>query len=294
MLTQVVLALKPFAPVKDAHLAVHPTTNASLRACYVEFQSVEHAQHTLDTASVEGDGGLTIEGEPASLSYAASGAAPASAAAALAALSADNEEEEEEGRIVAPVSASSVTALRAFQGRQNAARLAKLEGGEAATAGGGGAAAAAASGANSEAAAARARRARVDTGSGAGMGSLALAFGGGGPGSGGVGGDAGGGGGRGVMAVVTLGGAAGSEGASPEVDRLCFARCRGRDRLWCCDAGVGRQWCLFGRGCPGRVTRGGESSFFFVLVEFRCFYRGTVPRASTVEWCRVLLLWSGA
>lgn len=244
---QVVSALKAFAPVKDAHLAVNPATNASLRACYVEFQSVEHARHTLETVAKSeetgdhhqddnghsggggggggGDrySGLTIDGDPASLSYAATGAPPASAApaiaAAAAAADADEDGEEEEGRILPPVSTSSLTALKAFQGRQNAARLAKLEGAASETAT-----------AAATAAPARARRARVDTGSGAGMGSLALAFapgeeGGGGRGRGAVGGargygDAGSSGGAGAMAVVTLGGLAGSEGASPEVSEM--------------------------------------------------------------------------
>lgn len=142
---QVVHALKAFAPVKDAHLAVHPATGDSLRACYVEFQSVEHAQHTLETAersaggadgdsgsgsgdsSSDGRTGLVIEGDPASVSYAAAGAPPASAApaiAAAAAAAAAEGEEEEEGSVVAPVaqvapvSASALTALKAFQGRQ--------------------------------------------------------------------------------------------------------------------------------------------------------------------------------
>eukprot|EP00752_Nemacystus_decipiens_P004796 g4364.t1 len=251
---QVVHALKAFAPVKDAHLAVHPTTGDSLRACYVEFQSVEHAQHTLETAQRSaggGDGGsgdsssdsrtgLVIEGEPVSVSYAAAGAPPASAApaiaaAAAAAAAAAEGEEEEEGSVlapVAPVSASAVTALKAFQGRQNAARLAKLEGTDAAGRNPPSSALASPSPANAEEAAARARRARVDTGSGAGMGSLALAFAGGAGGGGGGGGSGSGslggagygdamGGGRGAMAVVTLGASAGSEGASPEA--VCAA-----------------------------------------------------------------------
>lgn len=142
---QVVHAIKAFAPVQDAHLAVNPGTGDSLRACYVEFQSVQHAQHTLETAarsaggsgggSDDGDGsgsdgdgktGLVVEGEPASVSYAASGAPPASAAPAIAAAAAaaaatEEGEEEEEGSVVppvAPVSASALTALKAFQGRQ--------------------------------------------------------------------------------------------------------------------------------------------------------------------------------
>lgn len=114
-----------------------------------------------------------------------------------------------------------------YSNSQNAARLAKLEGADAAARNP--SSAAPPPPVNSEEAAARARRARVDTGSGAGMGSLALAFAGGAGGGGGGGGDSLGsagygeaiGGGRGAMAVVTLGASAGSEGASPEV-RLRF------------------------------------------------------------------------
>lgn len=109
---------------------------------------------------------------------------------------------------------------------QSAARLAKLEGADAA-----GRESVTAAPPSSEAAAARARRARVDTGSGAGMGSLALPF----TGSGG----GGGGSSRGAMAVVTLGASAGSEGASPDVrqkdgkhQRAVFVHVLGG--LWCC------------------------------------------------------------
>ena len=205
-----VRAIKPFAPVKDARVAVHPTTGVSLRACYAEFASVELAQHTLETARSTGSGdGLIVEGVKVPLSYAAAGAPPASAAAAVAAMAAGAGGKGKPSGRPPTVSASAETALKAFQGRQTAVKLAKLEGTEAGEAD----ASAAAS------AAAAAARTRVDTGSGAGTGSLAIAF-------------AGGASEVGVrVGAVSLGGlvgnegnGSGAEGAPPEV------RPRGR---WC-------------------------------------------------------------
>ncbi|CAM9293392.1 unnamed protein product, partial [Discosporangium mesarthrocarpum] len=58
-----------FAPVKEACLAADPNTGASLGVCFVEFDNVEHAQHTLVT--VNNLGGTKIDGSPVTLSFAA-------------------------------------------------------------------------------------------------------------------------------------------------------------------------------------------------------------------------------
>lgn len=73
-----------------------------LPICYAEFSSAEHAQHTLQTAGGGGGGsGLSINGATVSITFAASGKTPSAS--------------------------SSDTALKAFQQRQSAARLAELE-----------------------------------------------------------------------------------------------------------------------------------------------------------------------
>lgn len=96
-----VQALKEFAPVADAHIVGDTYSGRYLPICYAEFSSVEHAQHTLDTAG--GGRGLVINGATAPMTFAANGKAPSS---------------------------SSESANKNFQQRQTAARLAELESAE--------------------------------------------------------------------------------------------------------------------------------------------------------------------
>lgn len=187
-------ALKAFAPVKKAQLAVHPVTGVSLRACYVEFASVDLAEHTIETARSR----LTVDDARTSLAFAAIGVPPGSpAVVASTGFS--------KGSVART---SSESAMRAYQGGQAASRLAKLEGDEVGEAE---ASVAATVAAATAAEAAATARARVHTGSGAGMGSLAVAFG-----SAAIpqwgGGDAGGGGYRGSGPNREMG-----QGAPPEV-----------------------------------------------------------------------------
>lgn len=195
-----VLALKEFAPVKDVRLVADSFADRELPICYVEFASLEHSKHTFETiraavgmatgrsssggaSGLTGNnsirGGLLISGAPVTLAYAAAATPPASAAPAIAAATAAmGVGSADSGRRLC-VSSSAETALRAFQSRQNAAKIAALESAEISEA-----SAAAASEAQERADARQRARAeaRVDTGAGAGTGSLALAFAQAGPG----------------------------------------------------------------------------------------------------------------
>lgn len=85
----------------EAHIVADTYSGRYLPICYAEFSSAEHAQHTLDTAGGAGGSGLSMNGATVSISFAASGKTPSAS--------------------------SSETALKAFQQRQSAMRLAELE-----------------------------------------------------------------------------------------------------------------------------------------------------------------------